>query len=172
MTAQQKELYRLLKAFSSRTADRIDMRSQFMEFKVGSANTFGIIGSIVVYFASVLFLFQGFSLHFMIGMGTKLTLFLMTTAALGAIILASISVQIDLDKRTITRRILVFKYQQFSFDDLKQFHLNQQRFLGLNGGYTFLLENKEGKKMSLITFRDTENRELFRELLPEIFKAF
>lgn len=172
MTDRQSELYRLLKIFSSRTADRMEMRAQLIEFKVGSANTFGISGSIVIYFASLLFVVQGFSLHFMVGMGSRLTLFMMSTAALGAIMLASVSVQIDLNRRTITRYILGFKYQQFHFTDLKQFHLNQQRFLGFSGGHTFLLENKEGKKMSLITFRNAENRELFRELLPEIFKAF
>jgi hypothetical protein len=172
MNAQQTELYKLIRAFASRTADRIDIRGQYIDFKVGAASTFGIAGSIVIYFAAVLFLLQGYSLYFMVGMGSILTLVLMTTCSLGAILLASVSAQIDLNKRTITRYILGFKYQQFHFDQLKQFHLNQQRFLGISGGHTFLLENKANKRMSLITFRNQENKELFRELLPEIIKAF
>ncbi|MEL7341095.1 MAG: hypothetical protein AAGM67_11450 [Bacteroidota bacterium] len=172
MTEPQTQLYFLLRQFVSRTADRLDIRGKLLEFKVGSSTTFGIAASIVTYFVAVLFLLQGFSLHYMTGMGSVWTLVFMTTASLGAIAVVSISARIDLDRRLITRYVLGFKFMEMAFDDLKTIKISRNKLLGFSGGSTFILVDKNDRKMGLITFRKQEQIELFSELLPEVFKAF
>ncbi|MEL7531410.1 MAG: hypothetical protein AAFN10_08895 [Bacteroidota bacterium] len=172
MTEQQKHLYFLYRQFVTRTADRLDVRGKLLEFKVGSSTTFGIAASVVTYFVAVLFLLQGYSLHYMVGLGSLWTLVFLTTAALGAIAVVSISARIDLDQRTITRYILGFKIMQISFDELKAIKISVNKLFGLNGGATFILVDKNDRKMGLVTFRKQEHMELYNELLPEVFKAF
>jgi len=172
MTEQQTHLYFLYRQFVTRTADRLDVRGKLLEFKVGSSTTFGIAASIVTYFVAVLFLLQGYSLHYMVGMGSIWTLIFLTTAALGAIAVVSISARIDLDNRMISRYVLGFKIMEIPFDELKAIKVSANKLFGLNGGATFILVDKSDRKMGLVTFRKQEHMELFHELLPEVFKAF
>lgn len=172
MTEQQTQLYFLLRQFVTRTADRLDIEGKLVDFKVGSSTTFGIAASIVTYFVAVLFLLQGFSLHYMIGLGNLWTLIFMSTASLGAIAVVSISARIDLDRRMISRYVLGFKIMEIPFDDLKTIKISVNKLFGFNGGATFVLIDKADRKMGLVTFRKQEHMELFHELLPEVFKAF
>ncbi|MEL6843150.1 MAG: hypothetical protein AAFP02_08035, partial [Bacteroidota bacterium] len=96
----------------------------------------------------------------------------MTTASLGAIAVVSVSARIDLDRRVISRYVLGFKFMEMTFDDLKTIKISRNKLLGFNGGSTFILVDKNDRKMGLITFRKQDQIELFQELLPEVFKHF